>query len=142
MDNVNSTPLSKAMLTAVFAGLVTTVLCIGYDTFYRGSTGFSPSYIINISTIIFFITPVFMIIGIIFFGFQRVRKGELLYSILIALITAAVAIIAGKVHRSEIPLVNTEFHWLLVPIVVLIGLVASVGIPFLFHNKKFEEYVV
>jgi hypothetical protein len=142
MDNIHSTPLSKAFLTAVFAGLVTTLLCIVYDTFYRGSTGFSPSYIINVSTILFFVTPLFMVIGIIFFGFLRIKRGELLYIILIALITIIVAVMAGHVHRSEIPLVNTEFHQLLVPIVVIMGLAASLGIPFLFHNKKFEEHVL
>jgi hypothetical protein len=83
-----------------------------------------------------------MIIGIIFFGFLRIKKGELLYIILIALITTIVAVMAGHVHRSEIPLVNTEFHQLLVPIVVIMGLAASLGIPFLFHYKKFEEHVL
>jgi hypothetical protein len=142
MDNIHSTPLSKAMLTAVFAGLVTTLLCIVYDTFYRGSTGFSPSYFINVSTILFFVTPLFMIIGIIFYGFLQIKKGEWLYIILISLITAGVAVMAGHIHRSEVPLVNTEFHQLLVPIVVIMGLAASFGIPYLFHNKKFGEHVL
>jgi hypothetical protein len=142
MDNIHSTPLTKAILTAVFAGLVTTLHCIAYDTFYRGTTGFSPSYFINISTIIFFITPLFMIIGIIYYGFLRVKKGEGVYIVLIALITAVLAVMAGHIHRSEISLVNKEFHQLLVPIVIIMGLVASLGIPFLFHNKKFEEHVL
>lgn len=142
MDNIYSTPLTKAVLTGVFTGLITTVLCMVYNSIFRGSTGFSPSYIINVSSLIFFITPVFLLIGIIYNSFLRIRKGEILYILLFIVITVLLSIRANQVHRSDVPVINMEFHHLLAAIVIIMGLGASFGIPYLFHNKKFEENVL
>ena len=84
MDTIYSTPFTKAMLTGLFAGIVITLICMGYD----------------------------------------------------------LAFMANNAHRSDIDIINTRFHQLLVPIVVVIGLGASIGIPFLWHSRKFEEYVI
>ena len=142
MINDNAALGTKAFLTAVFAGLVTTLLCIAYDTFYRGATGFSPSYFINVSTILFLTTPVFMVIGIIYSGFLNLRKGEIIYILFVAIITAILAVMAGRIHRSDLLVENKEFHQLLVPMVIIMGLCASLGIPYLYHNKNFEEHVL
>lgn len=142
MDNIYSTPLTKAVLTGVFTGLITTVLCMVYNSIFRGSTGFSHSYIINVSSLIFFITPVFLLIGIIYNSFLRIRKGEILYILLFIVITVLLSIRANQVHRSDVPVINMEFHHLLAAIVIIMGLGASFGIPYLFHNKKFEENVL
>ena len=142
---MNNDPLNlstRAILTAVFVGLVTTLLCIVYDTFFRGATGFSPSYFINVSTILFLITPLFMLVGVAYSGFLKIKKGEIIYILLIVLLTAFLSIMAGRIHRSDIPVENTEFHQLLVPLIIIMGLCASIGIPYLFHNKNFEEHVL
>ena len=142
MDSIYSSPLTKATLTGVFVGFVATLLCMTYNVFFRGSTGFSPSYIINVSSMIFFINTLFLLLGVVYYGFLRVKKGETLYIALFVLLTAVLAFLADHVHRSDIPLVNTEFHQLLVPIVLILGISAAFGIPYLFHNRKFEENVL
>ena len=142
MDSIYSTPLTKATLTGVFAGFITTLLCMLYNLFFRGSTGFSPSHIINVSSLIFFINTLFLVIGLIYYAFLRIKKGEALYIIAFVLLTIVLAVMAGHVHRSDVPLLNVEFHHLLVPMVIIMGLSASFGIPYLFHNKKFEENVL
>ena len=142
MDSIYSSPLTKATLTGVFVGFVATLLCMTYNVFFRGSTGFSPSYIINVSSMIFFINTLFLLLGVVYYGFLRVKKGEALYIALFVLLTAVLAFLADHVHRSDIPLVNTEFHQLLVPIVLILGISAAFGIPYLFHNRKFEENVL
>ena len=58
------------------------------------------------------------------------------------LLTAVLALLAGGIHRSPVPLLNKEFHQLFLPMIVLMGLLAALGIPYLYHSKKFEEHVL
>lgn len=142
MEGFYSTPFSKAILTAVFAGIAATVLSMTYNIVFRNSTHFTPSDFINVSSLIFFINLLFLVIGIIYYAFLQLKRGELLFTALFALLTVLFVVLAGAAHRSNIPVLNAEFHHLLVPIVLIMGLTASLGIPFLYHNKKFEEHVV
>jgi len=142
MNFIYSTQLTKATLTGVFAGFITTLLCLLYNLVFRSSTGFSPSHIINVSSIIFFINALFLIMGLIYNLFLRIKRGEALYIIVFVLLTAVLAVMANHVHRSNVLLLNAEFRHLLVPLVIIMGLCASFGIPYLFHNKKFEENVL
>jgi hypothetical protein len=142
METTYSTPFSRAILTGVFTGIVTTVICIVFDVAFRGTTHFTPSDIINVSSLIFFTNLLFLIIGIIYYGALRIKKGEIIYIVLFLALTVLFAIKAGNAHRSDIAVQNNQFHELFVPIVIIMGLAAALGIPFLFHNKKFEENVV
>ena len=142
MDSIYSTPFSKAALTGVFAGFAATLLCIAYNTFFRASTAFSPSYFINVSSLIFVTNLLFFLIGIVYYAFLQIRKGEFLYVVFFALLTVVFAFMANHIHRSDVPMLNTEFHHLLVPMVIIMGVIATFGIPFLFHSKKFDEHVV
>lgn len=142
MNSIYSTPFSKATLTGVFVGFVTSLLCMIYNNVFRGSTGFSPSYFINVSSLIFIINLLFFVIGVIFYAFRHLKNGELFYIVLFVLLTVGSALLAGRIHRSDVSLINSEFHLLLVPMIIFIGIAAAFGVPFLFHNKKFEEHVL
>jgi hypothetical protein len=142
MDSTYSTPFTKALLTGLFAGMVTTLLCFAYDIAFRESVTFSPTILINVSSMIFVINLVFLVIGIVFYGFLKLKHGELLYIIISLGLTGLSAFLAFHVHRSDDAITNMHFHQLLVPIVIIIGLGASVGIPLLWHSKKFEEHVI
>jgi hypothetical protein len=142
MDSIYSTPFSKATLTGVFVGIITTVVCIFYDVIFRQSTGFLLSDYINVSTLIFCTNLLFLVIGIIYFVFLRIKKGEIFFIVLFLALTAIFAFMADHAQRSPVPQLNAEFHRLLVPIVIIMGLAASIAIPYLFHNKKFEEHVL
>src|SRR6476646_8119720 len=142
MDHIHSTPFSKVTLTALFVGIMTTLLCMFYDVIFRQSTGFFLSDYINVSTLIFFTNLLFLAIGMIYFIFLRIKKGEIIFIVLFLVLTAFLAFQADHAHRSEVPKLNAEFHQLLVPMVIIMGLAAAVAIPFLFHNRKFEENVL
>ncbi|HSB92767.1 MAG TPA: hypothetical protein VLC28_06595 [Flavitalea sp.] len=137
-----STPFTKAVLTGLFVGMAATLLCFGYDIAFRETVTFNPSSIINVSSMIFAINLLFLVIGIIYHGFRQLKQGEIIYIVLSLGLTALFAFMAMSAHRSDNSLVNTRFHQLLVPIVIIIGLCASIGIPVLWHSRKFEEHVI
>lgn len=143
MNSTYLTPFSKAVLTGLFAGIVATVLCLLYNIFYRDSTGFALSNFINVSSLIFAVNLLFLAIGLIYYAFLRVaRSGEKIFVVLFLLLTVVLAYLGGQIHRSDVPQLNSEFHQLLLPMIIVMGLLAAIGIPFLYHNKKFEETVL
>lgn len=142
MDSTYSTPFTKALLTGLFVGMVATLLCFGYDIAFRETITFSPSILINVSSMIFAINLLFLVFGIVFYGFLKLKHGEMFYIIISLILTAVLALMADTSHRSDDSLINTHFHQLLVPIVIIIGMSAAIGIPILWHSKKFEEHVV
>lgn len=143
MDNTYLTPFTKAVLTAVFTGIVATVLCLIYNIFFRYSSGFQPSDFINVSSLIFAVNLLFLVIGVIFYGFLKLSKrGDLIFMIVFLALTVLLSFMAAGTHRWDAPQLNTEFHELFLPMIILMGLLAAVGIPFLFRNKKFEDAVL
>ena len=143
MKSTYLTPFSKAILTGLFAGIMATVLCLAYNIFYRDSTGFALSNYINVSSLIFAVNLLFFLIGVIYYGFLRLaRSGEKIFVAVFLLLTVVLAYLGGNIHRSDIPLLNKEFHQLLLPMIIVMGLCAAIGIPFLYHNRKFEETVL
>jgi hypothetical protein len=139
----HQSPLSKAVLTGLFAGFTATVVCLIYNLVFRESTSFSLSDIINVSSLIFAVNLLFLVIGIIYYGFiTSLRKGGLIFMVVFVLLTIFFSWKAGTVHRSADQLLNTEFRQLLSGIIIITGASAAFLIPFLFHNKKFEEHVL
>lgn len=143
MNSTYLDPFSKAILTGLFAGIMATLVCLGINIFYREATLFPLSSIINVSSLIFFTNFVFLLIGVVYYGLIRMGKGgERLFVLLFLLLTAFLAWRAAYAHRSNDPLLNHEFHQLLTGIVLAMGLIAALGIPFLYHSRKFEEHVL
>ena len=143
MKTINQPRFPKALLTGLFVGIIATVVCMVFNIFYRENTHFDLSDIINISSLIFFVNLVFLVIGAVYYGFMRTgKKGELAFIIVFVLLTLFFGWEASGVHRSDDPLLNMEFHHLLLAMVVIMGALASFGIPFLYHNRSFEEHVV
>ena len=136
------TPFTKAILTGLFVGIVATVLCMGYDIFYRDSTAFPLSDYINVSNLIFSVNLLFLVFGVIYYVFTRFKKGEVLFVVVFLFLTVTLVFLSAGIHRSDVPLLNKEFHQLLLPIVIIIGLLAALGIPYLYHSRKFEEHVL
>lgn len=143
MESNYLTPFSKSILTGLFAGIVATLLSMTYNIFYRNSTGFPLSDFINVSSLIFSVNLVFLLIGFVHYGFTRFSKiGEKAFIVVFLLLTVVFALLAANIHRSDVPQYNTEFHRLIIPIVILMGLMAAVGIPYLYHSRKFEKAVL
>ncbi|RYY00235.1 MAG: hypothetical protein EOO53_22330 [Gammaproteobacteria bacterium] len=142
MNDTYMTPFTKALLTGLFVGITATVLCIAYNIVYRDSTGFALSDYINVSSLIFAVNLIFLVFGMLYYAFSRIKKGEVLFIVVMLLVTAVLAFLSAGIHRSEEPLLNKEFHQLFLPMVILIGLLAALGIPYLYHSRKFAEHVL
>jgi len=133
----------RALMTGFSVGFIATVVCLIYNIIYRQSTGFPLSFFINVSTLIFLVNILFPVIGIIYYGFvSAFKKADVLFMILFILLTGFFIWRTELIHRTKDHLVNTEFKNLLLGIVIILGISASVVIPFLYHNKKFEDAIL
>ncbi|MGZ3914304.1 MAG: hypothetical protein ACXVB3_11275 [Flavisolibacter sp.] len=134
---------TRAMLTGLFVGIIATLFCLFYDVIFRESTRFDLGPLINVSTLIFAVNLIFFVIGILYYGFLKAfKKGDLVFIIVFVLLTLFLVWKAAGVHRSDDQTLNAQFRQLLGGVIIIMGLGASFLIPFLFHNKKFEEYVL
>ncbi|MBX2924564.1 MAG: hypothetical protein KF746_20350 [Chitinophagaceae bacterium] len=142
-DENMQTPFTKAFMTALFVGIIISVVCLIYNSIYRDETGLEPTDIINVGSIIFGVHIIFLMLGILFYLMRLLKgTGEIIYIAGIALLTAFLAWKAEGVVRSSNPEITAAFRGLLLGIVLIIGAGASLVVPFLFHNKKFEQNVL
>jgi hypothetical protein len=133
---------SGTLLTGVFAGFAGTILCLAYNIIYRDDTGFLPSAIINVSSLIFAVNLLFVLIGITYFVCVRwLPKGDMVFEALFILLTILLLLATSGVHRSDDVVVNHEFKGLLSGIIIILGL-CCVAMPILFHNRHFREHVI
>lgn len=133
----------KSYMTCVFVGLVGTVLCMAYNLFFTQVLGFPLSSIINVATLIFAVNILFLVLGAVYYWFVSMRgRGELLFTGLFILLTAIGIWRLQYFHRSDIPRVNTQFHYEASGIVLILGLLTAVAVPLLFHSRRFTEWVL
>jgi hypothetical protein len=143
LNRTQPVSLSQALLTGLFAGIMATIVCMIFNVIYRDDTQFQLSDIINVSSLIFVVNIIFLLIGVAYYGFLKMsRRGDLVFIIVFALLTILLAWRSMYVHRSSDPVLNREFHYLLAGVVIIMGLFAAFGIPFLYHNKRFRNEVV
>ena len=132
----------KATMTGLFVGILVTLLCLLYNFIYRSSTGFSLSDIINVSSLIFFVNLLFLVIGAVYGMMKSSGKGEIIFIVLMILATALLAWRADYAHRSDSQTLNAQFHGLLIGCILIMGLSAALLLPYLYHNKRFEDAVI
>ncbi len=144
MEEDFKTPLfSRALLTAVFVGIVATVLSIVFDVFFKETFDYPLTALINVSTLIFGVNLVFVCVGFIYYGVVRAsHRAEIIYVVVFILLTAFGVWGAERIHRTADPVVNSQFRTFLSGIIIITGLLGSIAVPLLFHSKKFEKYVV
>lgn len=132
----------RSFMTCVFAGLIGTVICMVYDLTFVQLMRFPLSAIINVSTLIFAINIIFLIIGALYYwSVKFIRRGEIVFSMLFLLITALLIWRLQAFERTDNAIINVQFRWLSSGIVVILGLLAA-AVPLLYHNKKFDEYIL
>ena len=131
-----------ALLTGVFAGFTGTILCLAFNIIYRDDTGFLPSMLINVSSLIFAVNLLFVFVGLLYFACMRwLPKGDMVFEVLSILVTALLLLATSGVHRSDDALVNHEFKGLLSGIIIILG-VCCIAMPIMYHNKSFREHVI
>jgi hypothetical protein len=145
MDYTSTLPFVKAFMTGLAVGIADTILCLAFNLLWRkeGSIGFFSSDIISVSSIIFGINILFIVIGLVYFGFLQAKAtGEVLFSVIFTALTVIGVIAAIHAHRSPDPGQNARFHVLLTGMILICGVSAAVGIPFLYHNRKFGQHIL
>ena len=144
MNSSYLTTFSKALLTGVFAGISATFICIIYNVIFRDETSYQLFTFINVSSLIFGVNIAFMLIGVIYYWFIKYgkRTGEWLYIAVLALITIFGILKTSGIQRTDDLAANIQFHHLFIAMILIWGITASIGIPVMFHSKKFEEHVL
>jgi hypothetical protein len=130
-------PLTKCILAALLTGLIASLADETYNFIYRAATGFTPSEIINVSSLIFITLTVFMVFGILYFLLTRLGKRTDLVYIVITLILTVIGFIIGTgVQRSTDQHVNDVFRWLFIGIELIIGLSAAFLSPYFIRHYR------
>ena len=115
MQYDKETLFTRAMMTGLFIGVIDTIICLIYNVGYRHMTGYTPSALINVSSLIFAVN--------------------------LLLLTLLAVWQTETGHRFADQIVNTEFKGLMLGIILITGLTAT-AIPFFFHSDFFEKYVL
>ena len=141
--NTSQGSLSKPLMSAVFAGIISTVICLFYNILYRDITDFELADIINVSSLIFLVNLLFLGIGFVFYFFiSKVKRGETFFIALCVLATLFFIWQAEGVKRAAGQADIVQFRGLLVGILVIMGACAAILIPYVFHSKRFDKDVL
>jgi hypothetical protein len=130
------------MMTGLFIGIIDTVIILVYNVIYRSYTGYFPSELINVSSIIFVVNLLLLILGLLFYVFHKtIKGGDGIFLVLILVLTALLTWKVFGSHRFDDPKVNSGWHGMGGGIVIILG-VSAACIPLLFNNKKFLDAVI
>ena len=130
------------MMTGLFVGIIDTVICLAYNLGYRNYTGYLPSSLINVSSLIFAVNLLLLVIGIVYFFFLRTfRRGDILFEVVAIAVTVWLIVKTAGLSRFDDPKLDTGFRGLLGGIVVILG-GSSVCIPFLFRSRRFVDAII
>lgn len=136
-------PLTKALLTGLFVGIIDTIVCLIFNIIYRDSTGFAPQDFINVSSLIFAINLLFLILGAVYFIFGRLfKKADVIFMVVFALLTIFCIWQTEIGHRFGNSPMTSQFHGLMLGILIFSGIAAVFFIPYLYHSEKFEREVI
>jgi hypothetical protein len=142
MNNERYSIFFKAMMTGLFIGIVDTVICLCFNIGYRNVTGYTPSALINVSSLIFAVNLLLLVIGIIYFLFLLAfKKGDIFFIVVFVGLTILSIVKTEGLTRFADPKLDNGFRGLLGGIIFILGLSASC-LPFFFHSRKFQESVL
>src|SRR5581483_5899110 len=123
--NSHLTTFARALLTGVFAGISATFICIIYNIIFRSETSFPFYDIFNVSSLIFGVNIIFLVIGVVYYWFIKfLKRGDLFFVALVILLTVFCIIKASGVHRTDDQVWNMQFHHLLIAMIAIWGISA------------------
>lgn len=132
----------NAMMTGLFVGIIDTLICLAYNIFYRSYSGFFPSEVINVSSIIFMVNLLLLLLGLVFFLFVKSFKGGGgVFGVFMLLVTVILAWKVFTSHPYDDARMDSGYHGLYGGILLILGLSAAC-IPLLYGNKKFLDEVI
>src|SRR5438876_12275151 len=78
----------RAMMTGLFVGIIDTIICLTYNIAYRNISGYEPSALINVSSLIFAINLLLLLIGIVYYLFIKLfGKRDFVFTVFMVLVT-------------------------------------------------------
>ena len=129
-------------MTGLFVGIIDTVICLAYNLGYRNYTGYLPSSLINVSSLIFAVNLLLLVIGIVYFFFLRMFKlGDVFFEVVAITVTVWLIYKTAGLQRFDDPKLDSGFRGLLGGIVVILG-ASTACIPFLFRSRRFVDKVI
>ncbi len=138
--NSISVPFVKAFLTALFLGILATMVCFVFEIWYRLATFYGPSDFINVSSIIFIVNLLLLVAGVAFYASKTwFKKGDLIYIIFLFLLMAYCFWKINGITRFADLQLNREFIQLLEGIAFIVG-IAALCIPYFYNNKKINSF--
>jgi hypothetical protein len=133
---------TNAMLTGLFIGIIDTLICLAYNIGYRSFTGYTPSTLVNVSSLIFAVNLLLLLTGMIYFVFRKLfGRKDYIYVLLAILFTGFLAWQTEIGHRFADATVNAESKGLLLGIVLILG-ASAISLPFFYRSKFFGKYVL
>lgn len=133
----------RTVMTGLFVGIVDTVICLAYNIFYRDATGFIPSALINVSSLIFGVNLLLVVVGLVYYFFKWVTggKGDVLFSAAVGGVTLFLVWRTELIQRFSNVQMDHEFRGLLLGVLLVCGISAAC-LPLLYNSRKFEEFVL
>jgi hypothetical protein len=142
MNNDRYSAFFRAMMTGLFIGIIDTIICLAYNIGYRDVTGYLPSAIINVSSLIFAVNLLLTVIGIVYYFFIRfIRKADIVYFIVFLALTAWLMEKTLTAVRFGDRQLDSGWHGLMGGIVLIVGL-SSACLPFFYRSSKFQDAVI
>jgi hypothetical protein len=135
--DINNGPFYKSLMGGLFAGIVITVVNLGYNFLYRDLTSFNPSYFVNVTSIIFISIVFSVLAGIMYYLIvPYAKKSNVLFIFIFIVLTALLTYVAFTVHRSVDLKVSTQFQGLFAGLVLITGLIDAFLIPYMVEHKN------
>lgn len=139
---MEQSPFFKAMMTGLFVGFIDTIICLTYNIAYRDMSGYEPSALINVSSLIFAVNLLLLLIGLVYFVFIKMfGRRDIIFTIFIVLLILFLFRQVENGHRLTDTSLNIGFRGLLGGILLILGVSAAV-IPFLSKSRFLERYVL
>jgi len=142
MTNEHENIFTKAIMTGLFIGVIDTLICLAYNIGYRNFSGYTPSALINVSSLIFGVYLLLLVTGMLYFVFIRLfGKKDFVFIAVFAALTIFLIWKADTGHRFADLVVNKEWKGLILGVIAILGFSAS-ALPLFFHSRFFEKYVL
>jgi hypothetical protein len=142
MQNDQENMFTNAMMSGLFIGIIDTLICLAYNIGYRNFTGYAPSTLVNVSSLIFGVNILLLLTGMVYFVFSKLfGRRDYIYVVMTFLLTAFLAWKTEIGHRFTDATVNAESKGLLLGILFIMG-ASAIALPFLYRSRFFEKYVL
>ncbi len=133
----------RTFMTALFLGITNALLCLISNVLYRQQEPYFSSTLLNVSYIIFGSLFIFALIGVVYTLLLRyLSKGNIVYIVVFALLMFFLLFRLSTGHFDNESLDDRLTRELSRNITIISGICVVAGIPFLHHNRWFQDNVI